>query len=193
MTVPNTDPLAQPAGVSEISPETIKPQEVPITNTEEADSATIEDSERITTELDVTEGQAQAQPVAGEAAVYEPAGDEDDDLIEGGEEYEEGDYDDEIDPDAVSEAEVGGDIEGAGEGLVGEGEVAGDVADADEGEEVGEGEDEDPYGVDGFVNGLDGNADEGGVIEEEEVEYEEYEDEADPETGAEGEGMSLLP
>jgi hypothetical protein len=44
---------------------------------------------------DATEGQAQSQPIGGEAAIYEPAGDEDDDLIEGGEEYEEGDYDEE--------------------------------------------------------------------------------------------------
>jgi hypothetical protein len=44
---------------------------------------------------DATEGQAQSQPIGGEAAIYEPAGDEDDDLIEGGEEYEEGDHDEE--------------------------------------------------------------------------------------------------
>ena len=180
MTVPNTDPIPQPAGVPEIT----ENQVAPVTTAEEAEAATIPDDDRVGTDLDTTEGQAQAQPIAGEAAVYEPAGDEDDDLIEGGEEYEEGDYDDELDPEGAVEGEGGevGDVLGGGEVVdptgdeVAEGEV--------------EGEDGDPYGVDGFVNGLDGDAaDEGDVVEEEE--YEEYEDEADPELGAEGEGMSL--
>jgi hypothetical protein len=184
VTVPNTDPMPQPAGVPEIT----ENQEAPVTTAEEAEAATIPDGERVGTDLDTTEGQAQAQPIAGEAAVYEPAGDEDDDLIEGGEEYEEGDYDDELDPDGAVEGEGGGE----GGDLLGAG-VQGDLAVEGEGEveaegEV-EGEDGDPYGVDGFVNGLDGDAaDEGDVLEEE---YEEYEDEADPELGAEGEGMSL--
>jgi len=178
--VPNTDPLPQPAGVPEITENPV----APVTTAEEAEAATIPDDERVGTDLDTTEGQAQAQPIGGEAAVYEPAGDEDDDLIEGGEEYEEGDYDDELDPEGAVEGEGGevGDVLGGSEVVdptgdeVAEGEV--------------EGEDGDPYGVDGFVNGLDGDAaDEGDVVEEEE--YEEYEDEADPELGAEGEGMSL--
>lgn len=183
VTVPNTDPVPQPAGIPEIT----ENQEAPVTTAEEAEAATIPDEERVGTDLDTTEGQAQAQPIGGEAAVYEPAGDEDDDLIEGGEEYEEGDYDDELDPDGAVEGEgegEGGDLLGAGVqdlAVEGEGEV--------EAEGEVEGEDGDPYGVDGFVNGLDGDAaDEGDVVEEEE--YEEYEDEADPEEGAEGEGMS---
>ena len=182
VTVPNTDPHPQPAGVPEIT----ENQVAPVTTAEEAEAATIPNEERVGTDLDTTEGQAQAQPIAGEAAVYEPAGDEDDDLIEGGEEYEEGDYDDELDPDGAVEGDGDGESgnllgEGVPDGLAGEGDV--------EGEGEVEGEDGDPYGVDGFVNGLDGDAaDEGGVIEEEE--YEEYEDEADPELGAEGEGMS---
>jgi len=185
VTVPNTDPHPQPAGVPEIT----ENQVTPVTTAEEAEAATIPDEERVGTDLDTTEGQAQAQPIAGEAAVYEPAGDEDDDLIEGGEEYEEGDYDDELDPDGAVE----GDGEGESEGLLGEGQGVDLTGDGDGDGEIGEGEvegeDGDPYGVDGFVNGLDGDAaDEGGVIEEEE--YEEYEDEADPELGAEGEGMS---
>jgi hypothetical protein len=181
VTVPNTDPIPQPAGVPEIT----ENQEAPVTTAEEAEAATIPDEDRVGTDLDTTEGQAQAQPIAGEAAVYEPAGDEDDDLIEGGEEYEEGDYDDELDPDGGVEGETEDqDLLGEAGGLtdaVGEGK--------EEGEAEVEGEDGDPYGVDGFVNGLDGDAaDEGDVLEEE---YEEYEDEADPELGAEGEGMSL--
>jgi hypothetical protein len=175
VTVPNTDPMPQPAGVPEIT----ENQEAPVTTAEEAEAATIPDGERVGTDLDTTEGQAQAQPIAGEAAVYEPAGDEDDDLIEGGEEYEEGDYDDELDPDGGVEGET------EDQDLLGE---AGGLTDA-VGEGKVEGEDGDPYGVDGFVNGLDGDAadeGEGDVIEEEE--YEEYEDEADPEIGAEGEG-----
>jgi hypothetical protein len=185
VTMPNTDPIPQPAGVPEIT----ENQKAPVTTAEEAESATIPDDDRVGTDIDTTEGQAQAQPIGGEAAVYEPAGDEDDDLIEGGEEYEEGDYDDELDPDGAVEGEgegEGGDLLGAGEPeeLAGEGDgVVG-------GEGEVEGEDGDPYGVDGFVNGLDGDAaDEGDVIEEEV--YEEYEDEADPELGAEGEGTSL--
>jgi len=180
--VPNTDPHPQPAGVPEIT----ENQVAPVTTAEEAEAATIPDEERVGTDLDTTEGQAQAQPIAGEAAVYEPAGDEDDDLIEGGEEYEEGDYDDELDPDGAVE----GDGEGESGDLLGEGVPEGLADEGDvEGEGEVEGEDGDPYGVDGFVNGLDGDAaDEGGVIEEEE--YEEYEDEADPELGAEGEGTS---
>jgi hypothetical protein len=187
VTVPNTDPIPQPAGIPEIT----ENQEAPVTTTEEAEAATIPDEDRVGTDLDTTEGQAQAQPIGGEAAVYEPAGDEDDDLIEGGEEYEEGDYDDELDPDGAVEAE--GEGEGEGGDLLGAG-VQGDLAvegdgEVGEGEGEVEGEDGDPYGVDGFVNGLDGDAaDEGDVLEEE---YEEYEDEADPELGAEGEGMSL--
>jgi hypothetical protein len=184
--VPNTEPPPHPAGVPEIT----ENQEAPVTTAEEAEAATIPDEERVGTDLDTTEGQAQAQPIAGEAAVYEPAGDEDDDLIEGGEEYEEGDYDDELDPDGGVEGEgeaEGQDLLGEAGGLtdaVGEGEAQG------EGEAEVEGEDGDPYGVDGFVNGLDGDAaDEGDVLEGEE-EYEGYEDEADPEEGAEGEGMS---
>ena len=188
VTVPNTDPIPQPAGIPEIT----EKQEAPVTTAEEAEAATIPDEERVGTDLDTTEGQAQAQPIAGEAAVYEPAGDEDDDLIEGGEEYEEGDYDDELDPDGAVEAEGEGQVEGEGGDLLGEGQgvdLTGE-GDGEVGEGEVEGEDGDPYGVDGFVNGLDGDAaDEGGVIEEEE--YEEYEDEADPEEGAEGEGMSL--
>jgi hypothetical protein len=186
VTVPNTDPVPQPAGIPEIT----ENQEAPVTTADEAEAAIFPDEDRVGIDLDTTEGQAQAQPVGGEAAVYEPAGDEDDDLIEGGEEYEEGDYDDELDPDGAVEGEgegEGGDLLGAG--------VQGDLAvegDGEVGEGEVEGEDGDPYGVDGFVNGLDGDAadeGEGDVIEEEE--YEEYEDEADPEEGAEGEGMSL--
>jgi hypothetical protein len=183
VTVPNTDPIPQPAGIPEIT----ENQGAPVTTAEEAEAATVPDEERVGTDLDTTEGQAQAQPIAGEAAVYEPAGDEDDDLIEGGEEYEEGDYDDELDPDGAVEGEV----EGESGDLLGEG-VPGDLTvegDGEVGEGEVEGEDGDRYGVDGFVNGLDGDAaDEGDVIEEEE--YEEYEDEADPELGAEGEGTS---
>lgn len=180
VTVPNTDPIPQPAGVPEIT----ENQEAPVTTAEEAEAATIPDEDRVGTDLDTTEGQAQAQPIAGEAAVYGPAGDEDDDLIEGGEEYEEGDYDDELDPDGEVQGETEGqDLLGEAGGLadaVGEEEAEGG------GEAEVEGEDGDPYGVDGFVNGLDGDAaDEGDVVEEEE--YEEYEDEADPEEGAEGE------
>lgn len=180
MNVPNTDPIPQPAGVPEITAN----QVAPVTTAGEAEAATNPDDERVGTDLDTTEGQAQAQPIGGEAAVYEPAGDEDDDLIEGGEEYEEGDYDDELDPDGAVEGGEGesGDLLSAEEVVdpTGDGVAEGEV----------EGEDGDPYGVDGFVNGLDGDAaDEGDVVEDEE--YEEYEDEADPELGAEGEGMSL--
>lgn len=154
------------------------------------------DEDRAGVDLDTTEGQAQAMPVGGEAAVYEPGGDEDDDLIEGGEEYEEGDYDDELEGEGAEEGggESGFDAEGA-EGAEGEtgfhnsaaaeagaaGGEAGAVGiegedvydeDADEGQE---GDDQDPYGVDGYVEGVIGG-------------NEEY----DPEAEAEAEGMSYL-
>jgi hypothetical protein len=166
--VPNADPIGQPAGVPETAPsqsETIE------TTAEEGEAATdLVQDDRAGVDLDTSEGQAQAQPVGGEAAVYEPAGDEDDDLIEGGEEYEEGDYDDELDPEAEGEGEAEGEAEGLDAQV--------------------EGEDEDPYGVDGFVNGLDNTGDVGEVVEGEEV-YDEYEDEADPELGAEGAGKFI--
>jgi len=154
------------------------------------------DEDRAGVDLDTTEGQAQAMPVGGEAAVYEPGGDEDDDLIEGGEEYEKGDYDDELEGEGAEEGggEAGFDAEGA-EGAEGEtgfdsaaaaevGAAGGEVgAEGIEGEDVydeheeggQEGDDQDPYGVDGYVEGVIGG-------------NEEY----DPEAEAEAEGMSCL-
>jgi len=154
------------------------------------------DEDRAGVDLDTTEGQAQAVPVGGEAAVYEPGGDEDDDLIEGGEEYEEGDYDDELEGEGAEEGggEAGFDAEGAegadsetgfngsagaeAEAVLGQGGAEGIESqnvydeDADEGQE---GDDQDPYGVDGYVEGIIGG-------------NEEY----DPEAEAEAEGMSCL-
>lgn len=151
------------------------------------------DEDRAGVDLDTTEGQAQTMPVGGQAAVYEPGGDEDDDLIEGGEEYEEGDYDDELEGEGDQEGEAiddGGVVGDAGaeegEGVEGEAgvdveDVAGGVAgvdgeeEYDEDEDQQQGEDEDPYGVDGYVEGIIGG-------------NEEY----DPEAEAEAEGMSCL-
>jgi len=199
----DTDPVGQPAGVPEVMDQqdltrnaTTTP---PMSSEEQAASAEVPESDRVGTDLDTTEGQAQTQPIAGEAAVYEPAGDEDDDLIEGGEEYEEGDYDDELFEGEAEGADgaAGAEAEAEAEGLQAEVE-GGDQAEAEADEEADEveGEDGDPYGVDGFVNGLDTvggeveAGDTGGEVFEEE--YEEYEDGYDPEAGAEGEGMSTL-
>ena len=200
----DTDPVGQPAGVPEVMDQqdltrnaTTTP---PMSSEEQAASAEVQESDRVGTDLDTTECQAQTQPIAGEAAVYEPAGDEDDDLIEGGEEYEEGDYDDEL---VEGEAEgaggaAGAEAEAEAEGLQAEveGEDQAEAGEAGEEADEVEAEDGDPYGVDGFVNGLDtvgGDVeagDTGGEVFEEE--YEEYEDGYDPEAGAEGEGMSTL-
>jgi len=197
----DTDPIGQPAGVPEVMDQQDLTRNAkttpPMSSEEQAASAEVQESDRVGTDLDTTEGQAQTQPIAGEAAVYEPAGDEDDDLIEGGEEYEEGDYDDELveeEAEGVDRAADAG-AEAEAEGLQAEVEGEGQAATGEEADEV-EGEDGDPYGVDGFVNGLDTvggeveAGDTGGEVFEEE--YEEYEDGYDPEAGAEGEGMSTL-
>jgi len=196
-----TDPVGQPAGVPEVMDQQDLTRNAkttpPLSSEQQAASTEVPESDRVGTDLDTTEGQAQTQPIAGEAAVYEPAGDEDDDLIEGGEEYEEGDYDDELvdgEAEGVDRAADAG-AEAEAEGLQAEVEGEGQAATGEEADEV-EGEDGDPYGVDGFVNGLDTvggeveAGDTGGEVFEEE--YEEYEDGYDPEAGAEGEGMSTL-
>lgn len=202
--VTSTDPLAQPSGAAELTSTTRGDQDesAPVITTEEQEAMTTlnADEDRAGVDLDTTEGQAQAMPVGGEAAVYEPGGDEDDDLIEGGEEYEEGDYDDELEGEGAEEGgaedggEAGFDAEGAesAEGETGfdnsaaaEAGAAGGEAgakgiegedvydeDADEGQE---GDDQDPYGVDGYVEGIIGG-------------NEEY----DPEAEAGAEGMSCL-
>jgi hypothetical protein len=198
--ITSTDALAQPAGAAELTNHPTRGNEThiaPIGNTEEQVSMTTlnADDDRAGVDLDTIEGQAQAMPVGGEAAVYEPGGDEDDDLIEGGEEYEEGDYDDELaESEAVEDggAEAGeveaGEVEAgeveAGDEAVDEGEDdagLGEGAEGIEGEDVydeeeeevaeDQGEDQDPYGVDGYVEGVIGG-------------NEEY----DPEAEAEAEG-----